>query len=506
VIETLKSAVELVESARSQGKTIGLCHGVFDVMHAGHIRHFQEAKASVGFLVVSITADAFVKKGKGRPFFSESKRAEVLASIKYIDLVVISSEESGESVIQSIKPNYYFKGIDYRLSSNDSKLDSEVKLIKQLGGKTIFTNSIKFSSTSIIDSIQLPHSEDFAHWVSLNFTESEISSIIETISRFNQYSGVVIGDAIQDHYVTCSALGKSGKEPLLAFETKTSEILEGGAIAIARNLEKVIANVLLVTDYPDDLLVSDSFGEDYNGIEVLSVQGIPSGFLRKTRYIDEVSEARLFLTYERMTDKSCTGESKETLEKQDFSQLLDSFDITLISDFGHGVISNINMKKIKENSNFVVMNSQLNAASRFPTPITSFTGSNMIILNRAELLWHYSGSESDFDAICYQVIETTGCQYLIVTLGSEGLAIFFESSKITVPAVGIAPRDRVGAGDSLLGISALCAISGLNSKSIGLVGNLVAALNIQQLGSKYKLQLSDLVVSLETVLAHVRDK
>jgi rfaE bifunctional protein nucleotidyltransferase chain/domain len=506
VIETLSSAVDLVESARSQGKTIGLCHGVFDVMHAGHIRHFQEAKASVDFLVVSITADAYVKKGKGRPFFSESKRAEVLASIKYVDLVVISTHESGESVIKSIKPNYYFKGIDYRGSSNDSKLDNEVNLINELGGNTIFTNSIKFSSTSIIDSIQLPHSEEFAHWVSLNFTEREISQVIEIINSFNKYSVIVIGDAIQDHYVTCSALGKSGKEPLLAFEAKTSETLEGGAIAIARNLERVIANLVLVTDYPNNLFVSDSLGENCNNFEVLSVQGNPSGFLRKTRYIDKVSEARLFLTYERVVHKSSVSDSNESAVNQEFSQLLDGFDITLISDFGHGVVTNLNMKEIKEKSKFIVMNSQLNASSRFPTPITSFTGSNMIILNRAELLWHYNGGESHFDSICYEVIKTTGCQYLIVTLGAEGLAIFFESSKIIVPAVGVAPRDRVGAGDSLLGISALCAISGLNPKSIGLVGNLVAALNIQQLGSKYKLQLSDLVVSLETVLAHVREK
>ncbi len=506
MILSLESAVEFLQSVRSEGKSVGLCHGVFDVMHAGHIRHFKEANASVDFLVVSITADAFVKKGKGRPFFSESKRAEVLESIKYVDLVIISNQESGELVIKSIMPDYYFKGIDYRVTSNDLKLDKEINLVKEIGGTTVFTNSLKFSSTSIIDSIQMPHSQEFASWVSLNFNESEISHAIETIRSFDKYRLVVIGDAIQDEYVTCESLGKSGKEPLLAFEKKSNEILEGGAISIARNLESVAKEIYLVSDYPENIFNETTQERDLTKTELIQVEGNPSGFIRKTRFIDRVSEARLFLQYARLFGGLESNYLSKLVANKYLLEILRKVDLTVISDFGHGVISNLDLQQIKDNSKFTVMNSQLNAASKFPTPITSFVGSNMIILNRAELLWHYNGGESDFDAICHKLIIDTGCDYLVVTLGADGLAVFFESEKTVVPAVGATPRDRVGAGDSLLGISALCAISGLHPKYIGLVGNLVAGLNIQHLGSKYKLQLSDLIVSLETVLAHVREK
>ena len=506
MILTLDSAIEFLQTVRAEGKIVGLCHGVFDVMHAGHIRHFKEASASVDFLVVSITADNFIKKGNGRPFFSESKRAEVLESLMYVDLVIISNQESGESVIQGIKPDFYFKGTDYRLSSNDIKLDREVSLVKEIGGITIFTNSLKFSSTSIIDSIRMPHSQEFASWVSENFNESEISSTIEVIRSFVNYRLVVIGDAIQDEYVTCESLGKSGKEALLAFEKKSSEVLEGGAISIARNLESLAAEIHLITDYPENFLAQTGQDDFASRTKMFKIKGNPSGFIRKTRFIDKVSDARLFLQYERIVQDIKPENSSKSVIDNHLRAILREVDITLISDFGHGVISNLDLQEIKEESKFIVMNAQLNAASRFPTPISSFIGSNMVILNRAELLWSYNGRESDFDEICHNVIEITGCEYLIVTLGADGLAIFFQSEKIVVPAIGTTPRDRVGAGDSLLGISALCAISGLSPKCIGVVGNIVASLNIQHLGSKYKLQISDLIVSLETLLAHVREK
>ena len=77
------------ESIRQQKKTIGLCHGVFDLLHPGHLRHLAKAKKKVDLLVVSITADQFVNKGPGRPAFNQDLRAESLANITSVDFVVV---------------------------------------------------------------------------------------------------------------------------------------------------------------------------------------------------------------------------------------------------------------------------------------------------------------------------------------------------------------------------------------------------------------------------------
>ena len=94
-----------IKLKNKKNKKIIHCHGVFDLLHVGHIKHFQEAKRIGDFLVVSITADKYVNKGLGRPIFNENLRAEVLSSITYIDAVCINHYATSEKLISLIKPN-----------------------------------------------------------------------------------------------------------------------------------------------------------------------------------------------------------------------------------------------------------------------------------------------------------------------------------------------------------------------------------------------------------------
>src|SRR3989344_3803950 len=90
--EKIKTPDELsktVETLKEKGKKVVQCHGVFDIVHLGHIRHFNLAKKEGDVLLVTITRDKFVKRGPGRPFFNEHLRAETLASLSVIDYVSI---------------------------------------------------------------------------------------------------------------------------------------------------------------------------------------------------------------------------------------------------------------------------------------------------------------------------------------------------------------------------------------------------------------------------------
>ena len=95
---------------RKDGKTIVLCHGVFDLLHYGHIEHLQEAKAQGDVLVVSVTAAKYVNKGPGRPYFNDQQRMAFLASLEFVDYVLLSEAVTVHEIVKYVQPNVYVKG------------------------------------------------------------------------------------------------------------------------------------------------------------------------------------------------------------------------------------------------------------------------------------------------------------------------------------------------------------------------------------------------------------
>ena len=110
------------------GKKIVLCHGVFDLLHVGHISYFKSSKIYGNILVVSVTGDKFVNKGPGRPAFNIENRIKFLKEINCIDFVCVSHELTSEKVIKILKPKFYCKGNDYSINqiNKDSNLKKEI--------------------------------------------------------------------------------------------------------------------------------------------------------------------------------------------------------------------------------------------------------------------------------------------------------------------------------------------------------------------------------------------
>ena len=107
-------------------KKIGLCHGVFDIIHYGHLEHFAEAKKNCDILIISITADKFVKKGPNQPYNNDFKRAAIIQSLELCDYVYINNNLTASNVIKSLKPNIYFKGQDYLEKDFTNNLGKEI--------------------------------------------------------------------------------------------------------------------------------------------------------------------------------------------------------------------------------------------------------------------------------------------------------------------------------------------------------------------------------------------
>lgn len=136
-------------------------NGCFDLLHLGHVRYLQEARALGDFLILGLNSDASVRrlKGQGRPLVAESERAEILAALTCIDYVTIFSEPTANELVHFLQPTIYVKGGDYALALNDSTPDTsrlpEAKVVQAYGGIVQLLPYLPHHSTSeLIAAIQ----------------------------------------------------------------------------------------------------------------------------------------------------------------------------------------------------------------------------------------------------------------------------------------------------------------------------------------------------------------
>ena len=147
-IERLKS---IVKQEKAKRKTIVFTNGCFDLLHIGHVKYLKEAKKLGDILIVGVNSDDSVKilKGKTHPIVPEKERAEILASLEFVDYVIIFNEINPENLISQLRPDIHVKGGNYQIEEI-----SEAKLVESLGGKTVILKEVKGKSTSsIIQSI-----------------------------------------------------------------------------------------------------------------------------------------------------------------------------------------------------------------------------------------------------------------------------------------------------------------------------------------------------------------
>ena len=152
-ILSIKNIKNLSNILKKKKKKIVLCHGVFDLLHLGHIKHFEEAGTFGDVLVVTITPDEYVNKGPNRPAFTTALRLEALAALESIDFVSANEWPIAVNTIKMIQPDIYCKGPDYKDHKDDvtGKIDDEEKAVKLIGGKIMYTEDITFSSSNLLN-------------------------------------------------------------------------------------------------------------------------------------------------------------------------------------------------------------------------------------------------------------------------------------------------------------------------------------------------------------------
>jgi rfaE bifunctional protein nucleotidyltransferase chain/domain len=220
-------------------KKIVLCHGVFDLVHIGHIEHFKYAKSMVDILICSVTNDNFVKKGPGKPIYSARDRVSVLKNLNFFDDVIISNSETAEQVIKKIKPNIYFKGIEYRENSKDlsKNIVKEIKALKKIRGKIVYTDT-KTSSSSLISNTYFNFINQDAKKFITTFNASEFLERVEkNLLKKNKKKFLLIGEPIVDSNIFVKPTGKSNKNNIISSQFINNQTYAGGSLLVANFLK-----------------------------------------------------------------------------------------------------------------------------------------------------------------------------------------------------------------------------------------------------------------------------
>ena len=248
-IKDLPDLASILADLRNNGRKIVHCHGVFDLLHIGHLRHFEEAKRYGDVLVVTLTPDQWVNKGPHRPAFPEDLRAEMVGALGCVDFVAINHWPTAVETIKLLKPHYFAKGSEYREAAKDvtGYISAEEEAVKAIGAQIVFTEDVVFSSSTLINR-HLPRLTKEATDFLRDFSSrSTIEDLFRPIEKAKSLKVLVVGESIIDEYHYCQTLGKAGKEPILAMRYESSENFAGGNLAVANHVAAFTDHVRLLS-------------------------------------------------------------------------------------------------------------------------------------------------------------------------------------------------------------------------------------------------------------------
>jgi rfaE bifunctional protein nucleotidyltransferase chain/domain len=505
-------------AARAAGQKVVHCHGCFDIVHPGHIRHLRYAKAlggAGGILLVSITGDAEIKKGTGRPLIPEELRAESLAALDCVDWVFVEPRPTAADLLAEIHPDVYVKGKEYELNS-DPRFQAERTAVESGGGRVVFSSGdVVFSSTALISALE--HSVDpFQARLDQLLDREDIqgAALFGLISAFRGQRVLVVGETILDTYILCDRPEVAGESPVMTLRPIERRHYDGGAAVIARHLAAMGASPVLVTALPP--------GEQGEALRTrLAADGIQ---VRSFPVDRPLSEKQRFLVGAQKVVKLDLLEPL-ILDAQQQDHLVDlaaesaqgggGCQAAIIADFGQGLFSQAVLGRICRALRRRVGILTGDVSGR-RSNLRSMYAMDLLCPSESELRQSFGLFDRGLATIAWQLLDETKTRAAMVTLGAEGLIAFDRlgptprATTFAALGEGRAPPpphddepdafrsrvraehipsltpyaiDALGCGDSLLAAATLALAAGGSLVAAGYIGSVAAAVQAQRIGN-----------------------
>jgi len=488
VSHKIRTAAEIAAAVgpRPREKKVIMCHGTFDIVHPGHVRHLLYAKSKGDLLIASLTADTHIVKANFRPFVPQELRAFNLAALEVVDFVIIDNDPTPIKNLSIIQPDYFAKGYEYTRDGLHPRTLEEKLAVEAYGGEIIFTpGDIVYSSSHIIETE--PPSIAIERLMALLAAENlNFDSLRDGLDKLRGIRVHVVGDTIVDSYTHTVLVGGMTKTPTMSVRYDNRSDFVGGAGIVAKHLKSAGAEVVFSTVLGDDSL-AEFVLED---LKTAGVNTMP--IIDRTRPTTHknaiIAGGYSLLKIDTLDNRSISERIVDTLGQQLEET---SADIVVFSDFRHGIFNRDTITPLTNaipTGAFKVADSQV--ASRWGN-ILEFRGFDLITPNEREARFALGDQDSVVRPLGLELYQQAGCKVLILKLGGRGLMTFRATPKndedvrsfFALDTFADRVVDAVGSGDALLAYAALSLYATKNTVIASVLGSLAAAVECEHEGN-----------------------
>lgn len=502
-IKSLEELAALCERLRAKGKTVVLCHGVFDLLHPGHLKYFEAAAKRGDVLVVTLTKDEYVNKGPGRPIFNEYLRAESIAAIQSVDYVAVNDWPTAVDTIQLLKPDVYVKGSDYARREDDitGGIYLEEEAIRSVGGVLHVTDEITFSSTNLINTFLTPFTGEakaFLGGLAARVPPRDITALLKGLADLRV---LVVGDVIIDQYRYCTPIGKSQKDHIVSTRFEGEETFAGGVLAAANHIAGFVKEVSLVSVLGTTNDYAAFAGEHLrpNVTPAFSLwEGAPTVVKRK--FVEPGSMRKLFEVIDIADGEQLPVKAEREVCAR-LEELLPKADMVLVADFGHGLVTPKVVRTLCKHAPFLAVNVQTNSANIGFNLVTKFPSADYVCIDEPEVRLACHDRNANIERLVLDVSRRLSCDKVIITRGHRGsLAYSVDEGFTEVPVFSREVVDTIGAGDAYFAVTAPCVLRGAPMDVVGFVGNAVGAMTVLVVGNRSPMERVPLLKYVDTLL------
>ncbi len=488
-IVTKEAYQKIKKDAKKSGRKVVLCHGVFDLVHPGHIIHFEEAKKMGDILVVSITAARYVRKGPGRPYFDDEMRMRFLSAIDCIDYVMLSEGYTVDDIVEAVEPDFYVKGQEYAKHEDDltGMISVEEQLVEKHGGKVAYTEGQVFSSTRLLNQAMPVMSTDVKLFMEQFHKKYCLQDIKNYVEQMREKKVLVVGDVIIDEYIYCSVQGLMSKDMGYSARYERMEQYLGGSLAISRHLASFSNDVTLMSVIgSEENIHSRLLNELSDKMRLDLVFSTKYSTIMKSRYVSENEKRqeldKIFsvnnLPMMMKIDKTAMDTFKQHLQEK-----IRDYDTVILCDFGHGLIDDEVMDILQEKASFLAVNCQTNSSNLGKNLITKYRRADVFALDQRELSLAFSNYQKDEEGALLDLANHFRSNGWLTT-GSKGAVLAEKNQLKSCPAFTLTVKDTIGAGDAFFALASMMAAVGAPLEAGTFIGNIAGALAANIVGNK----------------------